>query len=79
MSHPATTIIDPSEPGVNIKTGEDLPLLVSPARASAELSLARRTVYDEIKAGRLKAVRFGRRMMIPRAELLRFIADLEKA
>ena len=38
----------------------------------------RASVYDDIKAGRLKTVRLGRYQRVPRAEFERFIADLPR-
>lgn len=55
----------------------DLPLMLSADRAAAELGLHRKTVYAEIRAGRLGAKRYGRRVLIPREALAEFAASLE--
>jgi excisionase family DNA binding protein len=53
-------------------------LLLTPAEAACQLSLSRYTVYEEVKAGRLRAKRYGRVILIPREELERFAASLEE-
>jgi len=48
--------------------------------AAAALSLSTRTVYDELRAGRLSAVRIGPRagaVRITRAEIARYPADAQ--
>jgi excisionase family DNA binding protein len=56
-----------------------LPMLLTPAEAARQLSLSRYTVYEEVKARRLRGRRFGRVILIPREELERFAASLEKS
>jgi excisionase family DNA binding protein len=51
-----------------------LPMLVSAARAARELSVSRWSVYQLCRANRLRTVRVGRRILIPRTELERFVA-----
>jgi excisionase family DNA binding protein len=52
-------------------------LLVSTAEAADALSLSRRHVHRLIDEGRLASVRVGRRRLVPRAELTRFVASLQ--
>jgi excisionase family DNA binding protein len=56
----------------------EIPLLVSPARAARELSVSRWSVYQLCRANRLRNVRLGRKILIPRAELERFASSLEQ-
>lgn len=56
---------------------DHLPLLLTADRAAAELGLHRRTVYAEIRGGRLDARRYGRRVLIPREALAEFAANLD--
>lgn len=58
----------------------DGPLLLSIKQASEKLSISRTKLYENIHAGRLKTVRIGKSIRIPRQELEVFIrqhADLE--
>jgi excisionase family DNA binding protein len=59
------------------KSYGSLPLMLTPAAAARELSLSRYTVYELLKARRLRARRFGRVLLIPRDELERFASSLE--
>ena len=54
------------------------PLLLTPAQAAQQLGLARYTVYQLVREGRLRAKRFGRLVLIPREEMERFAASLEE-
>lgn len=49
------------------------PLLLSPTEAARELGIGRDKTYALIREGRLKAIRFGRVLKIPRSELNAFI------
>lgn len=49
------------------------PLLLSPTEAARELGIGRDKTYTLIREGRLKAIRFGRVLKVPRAELNAFI------
>lgn len=53
-----------------------LPLLMSTGRAAAELGITPKSVRTEIHAGRLRAVRYGRKILVPGDELERFAAGL---
>jgi excisionase family DNA binding protein len=48
-------------------------LAVSVREAGRTLSIGRDTTYQLIREGRLKAVRIGRRLLIPRSELEAFL------
>ncbi len=52
---------------------ESLPLLVSIAESCVLLGIGRTKVYELVAAGELKTRLIGRRRMVPRAELERFI------
>jgi excisionase family DNA binding protein len=60
------------------KTIDSLPLMLTPAGAARELSLSRYTVYALLKSSRLRGRKFGRVILIPRAELERFASSLEQ-
>jgi excisionase family DNA binding protein len=49
---------------------------VTANRAAEELGLHVKTVYKEVEAGRILAVRYGRRVLIPRDNLVAFTAEL---
>ena len=78
MSNPAGAIVAQGGTQRNIQEQDvTLPLLVSPTRAAHELAISRWSVYELIRKGRLRAVQYGRRKMIRRQELERFICELE--
>jgi excisionase family DNA binding protein len=49
------------------------PLLLPVRAAAAELGIGRDTTYALIHEGRLRVLRLGRRLLVPQAELERFI------
>jgi excisionase family DNA binding protein len=53
----------------------ELPLLLSPEQAASELSISRWSVYKEIREGRLRSLLYGRRRLIAKEELFRFIRE----
>jgi excisionase family DNA binding protein len=55
-----------------------LPLLLTPADAARQLSLARYTVYELVRQNQLRARRYGSKILIPREELRRFADSLEQ-
>jgi excisionase family DNA binding protein len=68
----------PSQLTNGTKAGiSELPMLLTPAEAARQLSLSRYTVYEELKARRLRARRYGRVILTPREELERFASSLE--
>jgi excisionase family DNA binding protein len=54
-----------------------LPLLLSATEAARQLGLAPWTIRYLVRKGELGAVHYGRRVLIPRQEVLRFIASLK--
>jgi len=48
-------------------------LLLRPRAAARELGLGREAVYQLIREGRLRCVRVGRRLLVPRTELEAFV------
>lgn len=54
----------------------DVPILLSIEETMTALSLGRTTVWSLIKGGDLVAVKIGRRVLVPRDELERFVARL---
>jgi excisionase family DNA binding protein len=55
-----------------------LPLLLSATEAARQLGLAPWTIRYLVRKGELGAVHFGRRVLVPRTELLKFIASLRE-
>jgi len=53
------------------------PLLLSPAQTAHQLALSRYTVYELLRRGELRGVRYGRLVRVPRAEVERFASSLE--
>jgi excisionase family DNA binding protein len=51
------------------------PLAVDIREAGRLLSLSPRTIRRHIRSGRIKAVRFGRRVLVPMEELIRTLTD----
>lgn len=45
----------------------------SPPQAARLLGIGKNSIYDFIHAGRLRAVRVGRRLYVPASELARFL------
>jgi len=45
--------------------------------ASSQLGIGTTRVYEEVRSGRLKAKKFGRRTLIPRTSLEEWINNLE--
>jgi excisionase family DNA binding protein len=52
----------------------DSPLLVGVREAARELGIGRDAAYELVRAGRLRHVSLGRRVLIPRSELSNFVA-----
>lgn len=51
----------------------DRPLLLSVRQAAAELGCGRDACYRLVREGRLRSVRVGRKVLIPRTELAAFV------
>ena len=56
----------------------DEPLLLTPEEAAAVLRVGRTTVYALMKAGELRPVHIGRSCRLPRVELERYVARLQR-
>jgi len=54
-------------------------LLLTPEQAAETLGLGRSSVYELMRARRIRSVKIGRSRRIPYASLLDFIGDLEQA
>lgn len=52
-------------------------ILYSPAQAAAILSLGNTTLYELVNAGKIQALKMGRRGMFHRDELVRFASTME--
>ena len=52
------------------------PLLVTPEEAARLLSLSRSTVFEELKANKLRRVKKGRATLIPYEDVKRYAEDL---
>lgn len=52
-------------------------LAYSPEEAALALGLGVTSIYGLLKDGRLKRLKFGRRTLIPRESVQRFLEDLE--
>lgn len=49
----------------------------SPAQFCARVSMSASTFFELVKAGRLRTTKLGRRTLIPRSEILRFLGEVE--
>ena len=58
---------------------ESTPLIYTPAQVQHLLGLSRNSVYERIADGSLPAIRFGRRLVIPRAALEALLAQAGNA
>jgi len=58
---------------MNLERDRAEPLLLSVREAARLLGLGRDSTYQLIREGRLRAVRIGRRLLIPRTELEDFV------
>lgn len=58
---------------------DDTPLLHPIRSVERKLGIGHTTVYEEIKAGRLRVVKIGRRTFVKHAELERYVDALQPA
>ena len=58
--------LSPSEPVISF---DDLPLFLTVEQTAAVLGLGRNTTYDMVRSGRIKSIRLGRQIRIPKASL----------
>ena len=54
---------------------DDLPLTLSVRELMPILSIGRNTAYELVHSGQIRSVRIGRRICIPKAEVLRFLKN----
>lgn len=54
---------------------DDLPLTLSVRELIPILSVGRNTAYELIRSGQIRSVRIGRRILIPKAEVLQFLKN----
>lgn len=54
---------------------DDLPLTLSVRELMPILSVGRNTAYEPVHSGQIRSVRIGRRIRIPKAEILRFLKN----
>ena len=54
---------------------DDLPLKLSVRELMTILYVGRNTAYELIHSGQIRSVRIGRRICIPKAEVLRFLKN----
>ena len=48
---------------------DDLPLFLTVEQTAAVLGIGRNTIYDMVRSGRIKSVRLGRQIRIPKSAL----------
>ena len=48
---------------------DDLPLFLTVEQTAAVLGIGRNTIYDMVRSGRIKSVRLGRKIRIPKSAL----------
>ena len=51
------------------------PLAYSRRDAATALGICERTLFDLVKAGRIREIKIGRSVRIPRSEIIRFLAE----
>ncbi len=58
---------------------EELPDVLTPIEVSRVLRLGRNTVYQNLRSGAIPSVKIGRRLLIPKAALLRLLQEERQA
>lgn len=53
----------------------ELPLVLTPMETAKLLRIGRGTVYEQIRSGRIAHLRLGRRILVPRAALLKMLEE----
>ena len=53
----------------------DLPDVLTPAETAHVLRLGRNTTYELIRSGKLRHVKVGRRLLVPKSAVLQFLGD----
>ncbi|GAI40968.1 unnamed protein product [marine sediment metagenome] len=54
-------------------TFDDLPLVLTPRETAKILRCGKSTVYEQIRCGKIAHLRLGRRILVPRASLLKML------
>jgi len=58
---------------MNREASRSEPLVLTPIEAAKLLRIGRGTAYEQIKYGTIPSIRIGRRILIPRAALLKML------
>ncbi|MFN7936586.1 MAG: helix-turn-helix domain-containing protein [Bryobacteraceae bacterium] len=53
-------------------------LTLTPTEAGQLLGLGRNSTYDAIRRGQIRSIRLGRRILIPRSEITRILAECDR-
>jgi len=56
-------------------TNSELPLVLTPMETAKFLRIGRGMVYEQIRRGRIAHLRLGRKILVPRASLLKMLED----
>ncbi len=59
--------------GSNYRSFDDLPLTLRVEDLMPILGIGRNTAYELIRSGQIKSIRIGRKIRIPKAEVLAFL------
>lgn len=57
----------------DIKTAEDLPLLLTVPEAGTVLRVSRATAYAMVRCGALRSIKAGRHLRVPRSAILELL------
>ena len=58
-----------NNPKNTVTSLDDLPLFLTVEQTAAVLGIGRNTTYDMVRSGRIKSVRLGRKIRIPKSAL----------
>jgi excisionase family DNA binding protein len=58
---------------------DDLPDVLTAVEAAGVLRLGRNTIYECLRAGTIPSVKVGRRLLIPKAALIKLLEEEQKA
>jgi len=59
--------------GSNYRSFDDLPLTLRVEDLMPILDIGRNTAYELVRSGQIKSIRIGRKIRIPKAEVLAFL------
>jgi len=59
--------------GSNYRSFDDLPLTLRVEDLMPILGIGRNTAYELVRSGQIKSIRIGRKIRIPKAEVLAFL------